>query len=847
MSIYDTLNTEQKKAVLQTEGPVLILAGAGSGKTRVLTHRVAYLIDECGVNPWNIMAITFTNKAAGEMRERVDNIVGFGAESIWVSTFHSTCVRILRRFADRLGYSNNFTIYDSDDSKSVLKDIVKRYELETRDFKMRQIQNAISKCKDNLVTADEYALLNNNDFTKRKIAKAYVEYQNTLKKNNAMDFDDLIMNTVLLFRKNKDVLENYQDRFRYIMVDEYQDTNNAQFELIRLLADKYKNLCVVGDDDQSIYRFRGANIRNILDFEKNYKDATVIKLEQNYRSTQNILDAANAVIKNNKSRKEKALWTDEGEGDKIRFLEFDQAPEEANFIADDIATMKRNGKLEYKDTAVLYRTNAQSRLIEERFVMYGIPYNLVGGTNFYARREIKDLLAYLKTIDNGLDDLAVKRIINVPKRGIGATTLNKIQNYADNNNMSFFDAMGHSASIVNGKTAEKIHDFETMIRAFRTKQKMMSIEELLRDIIDTIDYKDYLQSLDEDSTADTSENDRMANVDELIGKVISYEEKEEEPTLSGFLEDVALIADIDNMVDSDNRVTLMTLHSAKGLEFENVYLAGMEEGTFPSYMTVSSENSDPVGMEEERRLAYVGITRAKKNLTITCAHRRMIRGSFESLDVSRFVEEIPEELLEISRKDVKPSFLFDGGDTIDDDDDFDYDSGENYRRSGNGEYGSRSYKSSSYSDDSFSYGHKYYDSQSSYYSAKNTANRSAYLSNANEKSSEKIDHVPGSSIYGGPVGKPKAKSSFSSRKAPNKPFIASASTSHKNAGLSGLSKGVTKASIDYKEGDRVSHIKYGDGVVVKIEDGARDYKVTVNFDNAGTKIMFAAFAKLKKI
>ncbi len=347
MSIYDTLNVEQKKAVLQTEGPVLILAGAGSGKTRVLTHRVAYLIDECGVNPWNIMAITFTNKAAGEMRERVDKIVGFGSESIWVTTFHSTCVRILRRYADRLGYSNNFTIYDSDDSKSVLKNIVKQYNLETRDLKLRQIQNTISKCKDNLVTANSYTLSSGNDFQKQKIAKAYQEYQISLKKNNAMDFDDLIMNTVILFRENKDVLENYQERFKYIMVDEYQDTNNAQFELIRLLADRYKNLCVVGDDDQSIYRFRGANIRNILDFEKNYPDATVIKLEQNYRSTQNILDAANTVIKHNRSRKEKALWTDEGEGSKVRFCEFEQAPEEANFIADDISNRKRQGKLSY--------------------------------------------------------------------------------------------------------------------------------------------------------------------------------------------------------------------------------------------------------------------------------------------------------------------------------------------------------------------------------------------------------------------------------------------------------------------------------------------------------------------
>ncbi len=846
MSIYDTLNSEQKKAVLQTEGPVLILAGAGSGKTRVLTHRVAYLIDECGVNPWNIMAITFTNKAAGEMRERVDKIVGFGSESIWVTTFHSTCVRILRRFADRLGYGNNFTIYDTDDTKSVMKDIIKRFDLETRDFKLRQIQKKISTCKDNLITPNEYALSAGNDFKKMKIAKAYEEYAAVLKKNNAMDFDDLIMQTVMLFRQNPDVLENYQDRFRYIMVDEYQDTNNAQFELIRLLADKYKNLCVVGDDDQSIYRFRGANIRNILDFEKTYPDAKVIKLEQNYRSTQSILDAANSVIHNNRNRKEKALWTDEGQGEKIRFCEFDQAPEEANFIADDIAGKKREGKLDYKETAVLYRTNAQSRLIEERFVMYGIPYNLVGGTNFYSRREIKDVLAYLKTIDNGKDDLAVRRIINVPKRGIGTATLNKVQDYADSNAMSFFDALHHSGEIVGGKAAEKLHDFDLMIRAFRTKQKSMTLEELVRDVIDTVSYLDYLKTLDEDDEDESGDNDRRQNVDELIGKVINYQEKDEEPTLSGFLEEVALVAEIDNVGEDDNKVLLMTLHSAKGLEFENVYLAGMEEGTFPSYMTMNSEEADPMGMEEERRLAYVGITRAKKNLTITCAHRRMIRGQFESLRVSRFVDEIPCEILDCTNDSIKPSFLFDGGDTIDDDDDdfeFDYDS--------NSVVSNKPF--SSRNEDGSLYGHKHFSSRSSYNSGlSQNSLRAGFKSNAQERSSEKITHTPGSSIYGSGI----KSSSFMSRttkkataKVPQKPYIAGATNKLNGiSSLSGLSKGIpANHKIDYAEGDRVEHVKYGVGTVAKIEKGARDYKVTVNFDEVGPKVMFAAFAKLKKL
>ena len=423
MSIYDTLNEQQKKGVFTTEGPVLLLAGAGSGKTRVLTHRIAYLIDELGINAWNIMAITFTNKAAGEMKERVENLVGMGSDSIWVTTFHSTCVRILRRYADRLGYDNNFTIYDTDDQKSVMKDICKRLQIDTKTLKERAILSAISSAKDELISPREYEVSVMGDFRKQKIAQAYREYQETLKKSNAMDFDDLIMKTVELFKNDQEVLGSYQKRFKYIMVDEYQDTNTAQFELIRLLADAHHNLCVVGDDDQSIYKFRGANIRNILDFEKVYPEAEIIRLEQNYRSTQNVLDAANAVIRNNKGRKDKTLWTDRGEGSRIHFRQFENAYEEAEFVADDVAHKKREGIADYGDCAVLFRTNAQARLLEERFIVEGIPYDVVGGTNFYARREIKDLLAYLKTIDNGRDDLAVKRIINIPKRGIGAAPI----------------------------------------------------------------------------------------------------------------------------------------------------------------------------------------------------------------------------------------------------------------------------------------------------------------------------------------------------------------------------------------------------------------------------------------
>ena len=462
MSIYDTLNDNQRLGVETTEGPVLLLAGAGSGKTRVLTHRIAYLMEEEGVNPWNILAITFTNKAAKEMRERVDKLIGFGSEAIWVATFHATCVRILRRYAERLGYDTNFTIYDTDDQKTVMKEICKRLNIDTKMIKERTILGAISGAKDELISPLQYAMDAMGDFQKRKIADAYTEYQAILKKNNAMDFDDLIVKTVELFKSCPEVLEQYQNRFRYIMVDEYQDTNTAQFELVRLLASKYRNLCVVGDDDQSIYKFRGANIRNILDFEDTYPEATTIKLEQNYRSVGNILAAANSVISNNRGRKGKNLWTAKEDGSRLHFKQFDTAMDEAVFIAEDIRNKKRNDEADYGECAVLYRTNAQARLLEERMVMLGIPYMVVGGQNFYGRKEIKDVLAYLKTIDNGRDDVAVKRIINIPKRGIGATSIAKVQAYADAHDMSFYDALCRCEEIPSlGKSAVKIKPFVT--------------------------------------------------------------------------------------------------------------------------------------------------------------------------------------------------------------------------------------------------------------------------------------------------------------------------------------------------------------------------------------------------
>lgn len=767
MSLLDALNEPQRQAVMATDGPLLILAGAGSGKTRVLTHRTAYLIEECGVNPYNIMAITFTNKAAGEMRERIDQMVGYGSESIWVCTFHSTCVRILRRYIDRLGFGTNFTIYDSDDQKTLMKDICKRLEIDTKMYKEKMFLSAISSAKDELIDPIEFETRAAGDYVKRKQAQVYREYQQALKQNNALDFDDLIMKTVELFKLDKEVLASYQDRFRYIMVDEYQDTNTAQFELIRLLALKYQNLCVVGDDDQSIYKFRGANIYNILNFEHHFPDATVIKLEQNYRSTQNILDAANAVIANNQGRKEKRLWTDNGAGDKITFEQLDTAAEEADFVARDIARRVRKGEYQYKECAILYRTNAQSRLFEERFITANIPYKIFGGVNFYARKEVKDLLAYLKTIDNGQDDLAVRRIINIPKRGIGAASINKVALYAQEQEISFYDALCVAEQVPGlGKAAAKIRPFVLFIQSMKAKAKLLSVADLLQEVIETTGY---VRQLEAEGTDEAEA--RIENIDELISKAVDYAEGEEAPTLNGFLENVALVADIDSFDENSDYVVLMTLHSAKGLEFPNVYLAGLEDGLFPSYMSITSDNSQ-AEIEEERRLAYVGITRAKKNLTITSARVRMVRGQTQYGKVSRFVREIPPELL--SGKIYEPK------------------------------------------------------------TKEEPIEQSTF-----QKARKAFRMVPsyGGSGYGKEVGEGYG-STFRSSKA-TKPVYTKVEN-QRDFGSAG-------GALSYQVGDRVRHIKFGDGEVMAIVSGGRDYEVTVDFDKVGTKKMFASFAKLKKI
>ena len=744
MSVYETLNDKQQEAVFHTEGPLLVLAGAGSGKTRVLTHRIAYLMEEKGIMPWNILAITFTNKAAGEMRERVNRLVGQGAERIWVSTFHSACVRILRRHSGWIGYDTNFVIYDGDDQKSLMKDICKRLNIDTKKYKERAILGVISSAKDELIGPEQFALDAQGDYRQEIIAKAYSEYQRQLKSSNAFDFDDLIMKTVELFQNNPDILDEYQERFRYIMVDEYQDTNTAQFKLVSLPAAKYQNLCVVGDDDQSIYKFRGANIENILSFEKIFPDACVVKLEQNYRSTQNILDAANSVIQNNTGRKEKKLWTANGQGDKVRMRSFQSAFEEAEFISGEIVARVRRQEADYRDFAILYRTNAQSRMFEEKFLMANIPYKIVGGVNFYARKEIKDLLAYLKTIDNAKDDLSVRRILNVPKRGIGATTVTRVQEYALAHQMSFYEALEHASEIMGaGRAVSKINSFVTFIRTLRTQEEFFSVSELLKEVIERTGY---VSELEAEGTEEAKA--RLENIDELINKVTSYEEEAEEPSLEGFLEEVALVADIDSLDECSSHVVLMTLHSAKGLEFPEVYLAGMEDGLFPSYLSIDSEDED--ALEEERRLCYVGITRAMRHLTLTCARMRMSRGETHYNRPSRFLDELPKEKLDFGRK-------------------------EEHRK------------------------------QEIPQTEKNRTN--AYA---------------------------QAKSVFHT-KAYDTVFD--------------LKKGMPEkaGSLEYEVGDTVRHMKFGVGMVEKIQDGGRDYEVTVNFEKFGVKKMFAAFAKLKKL
>nr|WP_142411172.1 UvrD-helicase domain-containing protein [Clostridium sp. Marseille-P7770] len=786
MNNYDTLNPMQREAVFTTEGPLLVLAGAGSGKTRALTHRVAYLIEEKGVKPWNILAITFTNKAAGEMRERVNQLVDFGADSVWVSTFHSLCVRILRRFIENLGYTTDFSIYDSDDTKTLMKQIFKDLEVNQKVLKERGVLGVISSAKNEMISPEEFLLSAKADGDSRlqRIGELYMEYQKRLKKNNALDFDDLLVKTVELFQAKQEVLEYYQDRFRYIMVDEYQDTNTVQFKLVSLLAAKYRNICVVGDDDQSIYRFRGANIKNILSFEETFPGAKVIKLEQNYRSTKMILDSANEVIKNNSGRKDKTLWTENEVGERPVFREFGSSFDEAEWVVRDI--VKKGGP--WKDYAILYRTNAQSRLFEEKCIAYNLPYHLVGGVNFYQRKEIKDILCYLKTIANGRDDLAVQRIINVPKRGIGAMSVARVNMFAMENDMSFYEALERVQAVPGiGKAALKIGVFTDQIGEFR---KMLREEKTIKDVIEAVLEKTgYREELKEEGEVEAES--RLENIEELINKAVSYWESADEPSLSEFLEEVALVADIDSMDESEDRIILMTLHSAKGLEFPYVYLVGMEDGLFPSMMSLME---GPEALEEERRLCYVGITRAEKRLTLTAAKSRMVKGEMQYARTSRFINEIPDVCLERPDQD---------------------------------------------------------DSKSGW--RKTAADFDEAIAKAGllwEKSAETAKTAIGG--HGGRCkDRPSGVSLFGQKSdAYKSPYVSKTSGTPSSTPAFGKAFTVEKPkNLDYSEGDRVHHMRFGDGTVKAITDGGKDFEVTVEFDRetVGTRKMFASFAKLKKI
>ncbi|NLI90324.1 MAG: DNA helicase PcrA [Epulopiscium sp.] len=727
MSITTGLNERQKEAVLHTEGPLLILAGAGSGKTRVLTHRIAHLVKDKGVNPWNILAITFTNKAASEMKERIEVLIGQDAtESMWVSTFHSMCVRILRRNIHLLGYGQWFTIYDASDQKVLLKDIIKNLNYDEKLFPVGKVLGEISAQKNKAITPEEYKKSVEDDFRLSMIANIYALYQQELKENNALDFDDLLMKTNELFTEHPDVLKFYQNKFQYIHVDEYQDTNTVQYYIVRHLAGDRHNLCVVGDDDQSIYGWRGADIANILDFERDFPGARAIKLEQNYRSTGTILEAANSVVSHNKGRKPKKLWTDNEKGKAIEVLKYDNEYREADFIADNIRRKAMSGDRNFSDFAVLYRTNAQSRVLEEKMVSNSIPYRLLGGTRFYERREIKDLLAYLRVIENIHDDVSIQRIINVPRRRIGAATVDRISQYGYEEDMRFYEVARRSKEleVVGNAAATKVVEFIEMMDRFRTLAPVKGVAKLLEDIIDTTNYYDYIyQQYSEDA------EDRISNIGELISKAANYESTAEEASLAGFLEEVTLVADVDNYDEDSNSVVLMTLHSAKGLEFPVVFMPGLEEGLFPSSMSLE-EGED--SLEEERRLCYVGITRARQRLYLLHAECRRTYGRVQYAAPSRFLSELPSQFRKQEPK-------------------------------------------------------------------RNIPGHNPFLKTRPKMGKGLIDNIP------------------------------------------------KTVDQDYNIGDRISHIRFGEGIIEDLEDKGDDLFVTINFDNGQKRRLSAKFARLKVI
>jgi DNA helicase-2/ATP-dependent DNA helicase PcrA len=807
------LNNMQQLACQHVDGPMLILAGAGSGKTRVITHRVVYLMEEVGVNPLNILAITFTNKAAKEMRERVDLIAGAEAGRVWVSTFHSLCVRILKRYADKLGYGKSFDVYDTGDQKTVMKEILKDLKIDTKKYPDKMFLSKISKAKEGYISPDELYKKSALDFSMRQVAEVYQEYQSRLFKNNAMDFDDLIYKTVELFEHNPDVLDSYQNRFRYIMVDEYQDTNHIQFLLVKMLASKFRNLCVVGDDDQSIYKFRGANITNILNFEDEYPDAKVVKLEQNYRSCGNILAAANAVIHNNGGRKDKALWTEAEDGEKISYDLCDTGELEAENVALHVRELVRQG-VPYSDIAVLYRTNAQSRLIGDKMVRFNIPYRVYGGRNFYELKEIKDIMAYLKLVNNATDDLYFSRVVNEPKRGIGAASISKIGSYASACGISMLQAATRADEIpgMTAKTSAKIKDFGQLIVSF---QNMVRDGERLDEILDRIlqdtGYEDML--INERSEEAMT---RLENIDEFRNTIAAFVDDNEEGTLDDFLGEIALVSDIDNLKETANHIKLMTLHSAKGLEFPYVFICGMEERMFPSAMSMYSDDDDE--LEEERRLCYVGITRAMKKLFLSSASSRYMHGSEQFNEVSRFVLEIPANLFE-HEKTIE--YIKRGHSKFGDE--------SGYDEEGRGNYGYGNSSTAGYG----GYGERSFTRNDNY--GKN-GGRGGYGNVA----SGGYGSYGGGSVFNENVRVAKTHTGYKSTRTSgkNNPYPEAFGKTFKVQMLDHL---------DYKEGDKVKHIKFGIGVVQQIEKNDKDFQVTVDFERTGIRKLPASYAKLKKI
>ena len=757
--ILEQLNDKQYEAVINTDGPCLVIAGAGSGKTKVLTHKIAYLMNEKNVKPWNILAITFTNKAAKEMKERVEKLVGEASNDMWIGTFHSICVRILRKYIDRIGFESSFIIFDTSDQKTVVKQCLKQLEIDDKLLTDKSVLYEISNAKNEMLEPEQYALRTKGDFRKEKIASVYKLYQSKLKENNAIDFDDIINFTIKIMLENPDVLEYYSDKFRYVLVDEYQDTNKAQFTLITLLAGRHGNITVVGDNDQGIYSFRGADITNILNFEKDFPGSKIIKLEQNYRCTQNILDTANNVIKNNETKYDKKLWTQNDRGDLAKIYRGDTEYDEASYIAEQINHLRRTEKYNYSDFAVLYRMNAQTRSIEDILRREDIPYKIVGGLKFYERKEIKDIIAYLRLIQNTSDNISLSRIINEPKRGIGKTSLENVEALSAQTGASMYDIIKKADEYGLGRVYINSREFIDQIEYLKAKKDEILISELIKE---TLNKTGYTKALEQENTVE-AEN-RIDNLNEFLTVAMEFEEESADRSLEEFLEGITLSSDLDNVEETDDSVTLMTLHSAKGLEFPVVFLIGMEEGIFPGYKSIGEQKE----LEEERRLCYVGITRAKKNLYFTCAKQRTIFGSTSCNNISRFIKEIPKELLDGYEE------IFDKSDNNK------YESGRVYE---------------------WNYGKTSYGNVSTYkvepkVAAKSTENfgfrtAESFLKSINTKKNEQVD------------------------------------------------------LDNYKEGTRVFHKKFGEGVINYVEAEGDDLKVDITFEKSGHKRLMAKFAGLE--